>query len=96
MTYAIADLVDAAACFLGEAAQKYMVIRKLLSRTGSSMVQKYYCLLRLSYSFKTAFLELSYGQGASSILDKSPVHISNHDIPSFSLAMRFKAQDLLG
>ena len=55
------------------------------------MVQEYYCLLWLSQSFKTAFLELSYGEGPSSILDKSQIHVSNHDVPGFSLAMRFKA-----
>jgi len=68
-----------------------MVIRKLLSGTGSSMVQEYYCLLRLGQSFKTAFLKLPYGQRASGILDKSQIHVGNHDVPGFSLAMRFKA-----
>jgi hypothetical protein len=40
MAYAFAYFVDATARFLSEAAQEDMVIRKLLSGTGSSVVQK--------------------------------------------------------
>src|SRR3989304_4306528 len=87
MTYPLTDLVDATACLLGETAQKNMVIGKLLSGTGSSVVQEYYCLLRLGQSFKTALLKLSYGERSSSILDESPIHVGNHDVPGFGLAM---------
>src|SRR3972149_2061503 len=87
MTYTLADLVDATPCLLGKTAQKNMVIGKLLSGTGSSVVQEYYCLLRLGQSFKTALLKLSYGERSSGILDERPIHIGNHHVPSFGLAM---------
>jgi hypothetical protein len=72
-----------------------MVIRQLLRGTGSGMVQEYYCLPRLGQSFETDFPELPYGEGAGGILDKSQVHIGNHDVPGFGFAMRFEAQNLL-
>jgi hypothetical protein len=96
VAYSFADVIDVTPCFPGEAAQQNMVIGKLLSGTGSSMVQEYYCLLWPGQNSKTAFFELSYGQGAGSILDKSQVHISNHDIPGLSLTMRFEAENHLG
>ncbi len=71
MTNALADIVDAAICFRGEAAQKHMVVRQLLSGAGGGMVQEYYRLLRPGQSLKTAFLKLPYCEGACSILDKS-------------------------
>jgi hypothetical protein len=96
VAYAFSDIVDPTTCFSGEAAQKNMVIGKLRSGTGSGMVQKYYCLLRLCQSFETDFLELPYGERAGGILDKSQIHISNPDVPGSGFAMRFEAQNLLG